>query len=120
MTTCYSICRILSCSGAVLVASMLAGNGASAGSDHWKFLIKNKSDHAVVEFRTQEDDEWSSNWISERIEPGDTFDMDFNTNEGSCTVRTQITFTDGSRFDANVDYCKVSTLYLYEDKLRGE
>jgi hypothetical protein len=46
--------------------------------------------------------------------------MDFNTSEGSCTVRTQITFTDGSKFDANVNYCNISKLYLYEDKLRGE
>jgi hypothetical protein len=119
MNSSFSTGRILCCSGAVLVASLLVGNGAAAG-DHWKFLVKNKSDHAVLEFRTREDDEWSSNWIGERIEPGETFNMDFNTSEGSCTVRTQITFTDGSKFDANVDYCKVSTLYLYEDKLRGE
>ena len=46
--------------------------------------------------------------------------MDFGTSEGDCTIRTQITFTDGSKFDANVDYCKVSTLYLYEDKLRWD
>ena len=119
MKTNFSTGLILSCGGALLAASMMVGNAAAA-DDHWKFLIKNKSDHAVLEFRTREDDDWSSNWINNRIEPGDTFNMDFNTSEGSCTVRTQITFTDGSRFDANVDYCKISTLYLYEDKLRGE
>jgi len=32
-------------------------------------------------------------------------------------VRTQIRFTDGSYFDTDVDYCKVSTLYIHEHKL---
>ncbi len=46
--------------------------------------------------------------------------MDFGTDKGDCTVRTQIRFTDGSYFDANVDYCNVSTLYIHENKLTWE
>jgi hypothetical protein len=97
----------------------LASLPAHAGS-HWKFNVVNKSDTPAVEFRTQEDGEWSSNWLRDRIEPGDTFDMDFGTDKGDCTVRTQIRFTDGSYFDANVDYCNVSTLYIHENKLTWE
>ena len=67
---------------------------------HWKFGVINKSDVAAIEFRTQEDGEWSSNWIKDRIEPGDKFDMDFGTDKGDCEVRTQIRFTDGTYFDA--------------------
>jgi len=104
--------------GAVLAASMMSGAGASA--KEWVFYVVNKSDHPVLEFRTREDGEWSKNWIENRIEPGDKFEMDFGTSEGDCTIRTQITFNDGSKFDANVDYCKVTTLYLYEDKLRWD
>jgi hypothetical protein len=100
---------------AVGVAS-LASIPSYAG-EHWKFNVVNKSETAAVEFRTQEDGEWSKNWIADRIEPGDTFNMDFGTDKGDCTVRTQIHFTDGSSFDADVDYCKVSNLYIHEDKL---
>ncbi len=89
----------------------------SYAGEHWKFNVVNKSETAAVEFRTQEDGEWSKNWIADRIEPGDTFVMDFGTDKGDCTVRTQIHFTDGSSFDADVDYCKVSNLYIHEDKL---
>ena len=32
-------------------------------------------------------------------------------------VRTQIHFADGSKFDAPVDYCKVTNLYIHDDKL---
>jgi hypothetical protein len=105
-------------SGAILAASLLTGSTAMA--KEWVFHVVNKSDHAVLEFRTRQEGAWSKNWIGDRIEPGATFEMDFGTDEGDCTIRTQITFTDGTKFDANVDYCKVSTLYLFEDKLRWD
>lgn len=94
--------------------------GLALAADNWKFKVTNKGTVAAIEFRTQENDEWSSNWIRDRIEPGDSFDMDFGTSKGSCTVRTQIRFVDGSHFDADVDYCKVSTLYMHDDKLTWE
>jgi hypothetical protein len=103
---------------ALLFAPLLLGGPAHSGE--WKFSVVNKGSLPAVEFRTQEDGEWSSNWISDRVEPGDTFEMDFGTSKGECTVRSQIRFTDGSHFDANVNYCKVSTLYIREDKLTAE
>ena len=42
--------------------------------------------------------------------------MDFGADLGDCAVRTEIRFTDGSYFDADVDYCKVTTLYIHEDQ----
>jgi hypothetical protein len=105
---------------AALAASALVLACGSASAGEWKFKVFNKSQTAAVEFRTQEDGEWSSNWISDRIEPGDKFDMDFGHSDGSCTVRTQIRFTDGTYFDAGVDYCKVSNLYIFEQKLQWD
>jgi hypothetical protein len=102
--------------GAVIAASAMTGSLALAG-DHWKFNVVNQSDTAAVEFRTQENGEWSSNWISERIQPGDTFNMDFGASKGECSVRTQIHFADGSKFDAPVDYCKVNNLYIHNDNV---
>ena len=91
--------------------------GVAIAGAHWKFNVINKSNIAAVEFRTQEGGEWSSNWISDRIQPGDTFNMDFGTSKGDCTVRTQIQFADGSKFDAQVDYCKVNNLYIHDDNI---
>ena len=104
------------CTGALglgLASSAFAG-------EHWKFNVVNKSNVAAIEFRTQENGQWSSNWIKDRIEPGDTFNMDFGTDKGDCTVRTEIRFTDGTYFDADVDYCKVSTLNIFDQKLTWE
>ena len=102
--------------GIVLAAFAVMNSFALAG-DHWKFNVVNKSNTAALEFRTQENGEWSSNWISDRIEPGDTFNMDFGTSKGDCSVRTQISFADGSKFDAPVDYCKVNNLYIHNDSI---
>jgi hypothetical protein len=101
---------------AAIVASAMMSSLAIAG-DHWKFNVINKSNTAAVEFRTQENGEWSSNWISDRIQPGDTFNMDFGASKGDCTVRTEIHFADGSKFDAPVDYCKVNNLYIHDDNI---
>lgn len=90
---------------------------AADGGKHWKFDVVNHGNDSVVEFRTQEEGEWSENWIDTRMEPGDTTTLDFETNEGKCTVRTQIRFTNGSYFDADVDYCKASTLEINNDTL---
>ena len=43
--------------------------------------------------------------------------MDFGTSKGDCSVRTQISFDDGSKFDAPVDYCKVTNLYIHNDSI---
>ena len=80
--------RVLTVMAAV-GAIALATAPAHAGN-HWKFSVVNKSQTAAIEFRTQEDGEWSSNWIKDRIEPGDAFDMDFGTDKGDCTVRTEM------------------------------
>jgi len=99
---------------AAIAASATMGSLAVAG-EHWRFNVVNKSNTAALEFRTQEDGEWSANWIAERIEPGDTFNMDFGASKSDCAVRTQIHFADGSRFDALVDYCKVTNIYIHDD-----
>lgn len=101
---------------AAFAASATMASLAVAG-EHWKFNVVNKSNTAALEFRTQEDGKWSANWITERIEPGDTFNMDFGVNKGDCAVRTQIHFADGGKFDAPVDYCKVTNIYIRDDGL---
>ena len=106
--------------GMALAVGMLGAGVASAEDDvdkHWYFDVENQSNSVVNEFRTQEDGEWSENWIENRIEPGDTVKLDFETDEGKCEVRTQIHLVDGGYFDAPVDYCKAKTLIIQQDTL---
>ena len=99
--------------GTVLAVGMSSIDVANAEDDkHWYFDVENESNGTVNELRTQEDGEWSENWLSARIEPGDKIKLDFETDEGKCEVRTQIHLTDGSYFDAPVDYCKAKTLVI--------
>ncbi|MBX9861826.1 MAG: hypothetical protein K2Y42_03650 [Hyphomicrobium sp.] len=101
----------------VLPVALVSAAFAPALADSWKFDVVNKGNSPVVEFRTQEDGEWSENWVENRIEPGDTVNLDFETAEGKCAVRTQIRFVDGTYFDADVDYCKANLLEIYTDTL---
>lgn len=91
------------------VTALLVATGTAAANE-WKFDLENRSAANVTSFRTQENGVWSDNWLDEIILPGDTFEMDFGTNEGECTVRTRIDFTDGTYVDANIDYCNMTTI----------
>lgn len=104
----------------IAVLSLLGGLSAfatSAIADSWKFNLANLGNVPVIEFRTQEDGEWSENWIERRIEPGDKVELDFETSEGNCEVRTQVRLVDGAYFDADVDYCQARNLEILVDKL---
>eukprot|EP01037_Dinobryon_pediforme_P020892 gene20892-21623_t len=92
----------------------------SSFADSWKFNIVNSSDFKVLSFQTNENGGWSKNWLGENIAPGETFVMDFGTSEGNCTVRTHITFNDGTHVDGDVDYCKVATLTIHNDGVSAE
>jgi hypothetical protein len=97
----------------VCAALSLSFTGQSfAGS--WKFNVINKSAAKVLSFQTKENGDWSHNWLGENIAPGETFVMDFGTAEGECSVRTHITFNDNTYVDSDIDYCKVSNIYVTE------
>lgn len=110
---------------AAAFACLVTGVGSGRADDetnsgdnkHWYFQVQNESTGTVNEFRTQEDGEWSENWLTTRLEPGDNLKLDFETDEGSCTVRTQIHLVDGTYFDAPVDYCKANTLVIQNGTL---
>ncbi len=104
--------------GAAVAVGMLGAGVANAEDDkHWYFDVENNSNDIALEFRTQEDGEWSENWLEKRIEPGDKVKLDFETDEGKCEVRTQIHLADGGYFDAPVDYCKAKTLVIQPGQL---
>lgn len=104
---------------AVTVAVLAAAGSAEAGQ-HWKFGLHNNSAATVTVFATREDGSWSHNWLDENVKPGEVYTMDFGTDEGDCVVRTHIEFTGDAYFDADVDYCKVSNLYIGNKEVRWD
>lgn len=103
-----------------VTATVLVGMSAPASAGSWKFELHNKTKSTISSFRTKEDGSWSENWLNSKVAGGETFEMDFGSDEGDCVVRTQVTFSDDSYFDYDVDYCKVKALHVYNDEIRGE
>lgn len=104
---------MLAAVSAVLMTSASGGTAAAAG--HWKFDLANHSKAKVTSFRTKEDGEWSSSWLDQSIAPGETYEMDFGTDKGDCTVRTRVDFSDDTYVDADIDYCNASTITVNND-----
>lgn len=92
------------------VAVLAVISAAPALAKSWKFDLINKSAAQVTSFRTQEDGQWSKNWLEENVAPGETFEMDFGSDEGNCKVRTRIAFSDKTYVDANIDYCNANKI----------
>ena len=99
------------------VSIFTARHGQGGRRQALVFEVENNSNGVVLELRTQEEGEWSENWLANRLEAGDKIKLDFETNEGKCEVRTQIHLADGSYFDAPVDYCKAQTLIIQNGTL---
>lgn len=43
--------------------------------------------------------------------------MDFGASKGDCIVPKQISFANGGKFDAPLDYWKVANLYIHDDSI---
>lgn len=98
--------------------TLLFSISALHAADHWEFRIVNKSKLVADGFRTMENGQWSENWLHSQIAPGSDWTMDFGHSDGTCTVRTQVTFTDDTFFDYDVDYCKAKTLFVFERSMK--
>lgn len=103
--------------GCVLLAASVAGQAAAAS---WKFELTNDSAARVTSFKTQENGVWSQNWLPVQVNPGETYEMDFGTDEGECTVRTRIWFTDQTYVDGSIDYCNMTTITVNADGITWE
>ena len=108
---------IVGVTGCAMLVASLAGQAAAAS---WKFDLTNASAARVTSFKTQEGGEWSQNWLDVQIKPGETYEMDFGTDEGECTVRTRIWFSDETYVDGNIDYCNMSEITVRPNGITWE
>jgi hypothetical protein len=101
---------------AAAVASVLAISSTPAfAAGHWKFDLVNASRAKVTSFKTKEDGAWSDNWLDTKVAPGETYEMDFGTDKGDCSVTTRIDFSDDTYVSADIDYCNASTITVNND-----
>lgn len=101
---------------ATAVATVLAVSSTPAfAGNHWKFDLENASRAKVISFKTKEAGEWSDNWLDAKVAPGETYEMDFGTDEGDCTVKTRIDFSDDTYVSADIDYCNASKITVHND-----
>lgn len=98
---------------ALATAAFMASPASAAG--HWKFNLVNASKAQVTGFKTKENGEWSASWLDQKVAPGDEFEMDFGHDDGDCTVRTRIDFSDDTYVDADIDYCHAATITVNND-----
>ena len=81
------------------------------------FTLKNGATTPAVSFETREDSRWSDNWLRAPVAAGETFKMNFHTQEGDCIVRTRVRFQGGAVAEADVDYCEAKALTATEQGL---
>jgi hypothetical protein len=110
--------NLIAAAGAAVLLAGLSTPAFAAKS--WKFELHNNSAAQILTFRTQEDGQWSDNWLPENVKPGETYEMDFGTDEGECEVRTRISFSDDTYVDAKIDYCNANNIYVRNDDVKWD
>lgn len=99
-------------------AGLTLGLPASAG-ETYKFTLHNNSQYAINGFQTYEDSKWTS-WTGVKAGPGQEIDMDWNTDSGQCTVPFRIIYRDVETEQYSIDWCKISNIYVMDDKVTAD
>lgn len=121
-----NLMKLLKLSAALIFASLVSATGALAqtGSE-CVFTIHNDTDeNTLTGFYTSDDDgaTWSSNWLSERIKPGQTAKAEFAADTCSCAQSFQAGWLDvngGEALDEEhtIDICEASNVYLGDNEV---
>lgn len=87
------------------------------------FTIHNSTTSNIVTgFYTNDGSGWSTNWLSEPIEPGDVAEAQFHANTGPCEQTFQIGWlgeNDAEVLDdpIDIDICDASNVYLEDNDI---
>ena len=106
------------------VASGLVGAAKAEGTGkNGVFTIHNETpSNTVVGFYTNDGSGWSKNWMSSRLGPGDSSEMQFSRPGGKCkqTLRVGWLGKGGGEVrdnPINIDICDASNVYLHDNKI---
>ena len=95
---------------AALSLSLLAT--AAFAAETYKFkIINNTTKYTITGFQTYEKGQWD-NWNNVTLAPGETLDMDWGSNEGSCVVPFRVLYADVQTEQYQVDWCKVHNIIV--------
>jgi|SRR5580704_16504632 hypothetical protein len=106
---------------AVLLGAGLMGMVATSASaaDTYKFTLYNHSKYPIVGFQTYENGKWDT-WRNVGVGIDEKQAMDWNSNEGNCVVPFRIIYADVQTEQYQVDWCKISNIHVYNDRVTAD
>lgn len=87
------------------------------------FTIHNDTDsNTIVSFYTNDGSGWSTNWLSKKIAPGDSSEMEFTKPGGKCKQKLRVGWLGKSGGEVqddpiNIDICDATNVYLHDNKI---
>jgi hypothetical protein len=96
-----------------------AMSATTALAESYKFKLHNESQYEIIGFQTFEDGKWST-WSEVSVPPGETQTMNWNSNEGYCTVPFRIMYKDIATEQYKVDWCKISNIRVHDDSVTAD
>ncbi|AVX02695.1 hypothetical protein MXMO3_00147 [Maritalea myrionectae] len=109
-----------------LGAGLLAGSAFAQSGAGGLFTLHNITEsNIVVGFYTNDGSGWSTNWLSEEMNPGETAQAEFFATTGSCDQTFQVGWLgadDGEVLDdpISIDICDASEVYLADNEIYFE
>jgi hypothetical protein len=107
----YRLLTALGALGALIAAPALA--------DSYKFVLHNESKYAITGFQTYEDGKWST-WSGVNVAPGESANMDWNSDAGDCVVPFRIIYKDVETEQYKVDWCKIGNIRVHDDSVTAD
>jgi hypothetical protein len=97
-----------------LIGLSLAAFAAQATASDYAFRLHNRAEgYTINGFYTYQNGRWSPNWLRDRIRPGQSVPMDWNSNEGNCVVPFRVSWDDWGAQDFKLDWCTgVRNVYM--------
>jgi hypothetical protein len=107
---------------AMVATGVLPAGAASTGASGVFTIHNSTSEHTVTGFYTNDGTGWSTNWLSEQIEAGDTAEARFQENTGPCNQTFQVGWLgeDGDEIldePIDIDICEASNVYLEDNDM---
>ena len=108
--------------GIGLLAHATIASAQGTGSQGFFQIHNNTEENIVVGFYTNDGNDWSENWLSGPLEPGDSASAEFNADSGNCAQTFQIGWLgddDSEVLDdpIDIDICEASNVYLDDNEI---
>lgn len=107
-----------------VAAVFSVGSAAAQGTGkNGVFTVHNDTPgNTVVGFYTNDGAGWSTNWLSEKLEPGDTTKMEFTKGGGACKQTLRVGWLSKSGGEVKdkpigIDICQTTNVYLHDNEI---